>query len=278
MNSNANQLTRKIAQTKSNIENALSRSARSVSSAFQQAKNRTISNTQNLHSNISRSMNSSNSSSPSSLLYFILGLLMILMVVVLVIVVYYMMTECKEKKSLYDYVFDMSSPCIVPLSPDDLSKEKKSEFEFPKIEEVFHIANQDYTYDQAKCKCKAYGARLATKEDMIDAFNNGADWCTYGWSEGQQAFFPTQQSTWEELQYHPNRKNDCGRPGVNGGEFVNPEIKFGVNCYGMKTEGKIIREKSPSKQEFCAKKGNFQAGNILETDRISPFNHNRWNQ
>ena len=28
------------------------------------------------------------------------------------------------------------------------------------MKEVFHISNQDYTYNQAKCKCNAYGARL----------------------------------------------------------------------------------------------------------------------
>jgi hypothetical protein len=26
----------------------------------------------------------------------------------------------------------------------------------------------------------------------------------------------------------------CGVPGVNGGYFDNPEIRFGVNCYGTK--------------------------------------------
>ena len=26
----------------------------------------------------------------------------------------------------------------------------------------------------------------------------------------------------------------CGVPGVNGGYFDNPEMRFGVNCYGAK--------------------------------------------
>ena len=30
--------------------------------------------------------------------------------------------------------------------------------------------------------------------------------------------------------------NNCGRPGVNGGYFDNPNIKFGVNCYGQKPD------------------------------------------
>jgi len=32
----------------------------------------------------------------------------------------------------------------------------------------------------------------------------------------------------------PKKKNNCGRPGVNGGYIDNPYIKFGVNCYGKK--------------------------------------------
>ena len=32
----------------------------------------------------------------------------------------------------------------------------------------------------------------------------------------------------------PKTKNNCGRPGVNGGYIDNPYIKFGVNCYGKK--------------------------------------------
>jgi hypothetical protein len=46
--------------------------------------------------------------------------------------------------------------------------------------------------------------------------------------------FPTQKDTWKKLQGNPKHKNDCGRPGVNGGYIANPYVKFGVNCYGTK--------------------------------------------
>lgn len=101
-------------------------------------------------------------------------------------------------------------------------------------EEVFNVANNLYTYDDAKLVCKALGARLATYDDVEDAYNNGAEWCSYGWSEGQMAFFPTQKSTWENLQKDPSRRNACGRPGINGGFMANKNIRFGVNCYGVK--------------------------------------------
>jgi hypothetical protein len=100
--------------------------------------------------------------------------------------------------------------------------------------EVFNVSNNLYTYDDAQAICKAEGARLATYDEIEEAYEAGAEWCNYGWSEGQMAYFPTQKKTWEQLQKDPNTKHKCGRPGVNGGFINNPNIKFGVNCYGVK--------------------------------------------
>jgi hypothetical protein len=97
--------------------------------------------------------------------------------------------------------------------------------------EVFNIANNLYTYDDAQAVCSAYGAQIATYEQVEDAYNQGAEWCNYGWSDGQMALFPTQKDTWNKLQKTKNNKNDCGRPGINGGFIDNPYVKFGVNCF-----------------------------------------------
>ena len=32
----------------------------------------------------------------------------------------------------------------------------------------------------------------------------------------------------------PERQNDCGQVGINGGYFDDPNLRFGVNCYGVK--------------------------------------------
>ena len=101
-------------------------------------------------------------------------------------------------------------------------------------DEVFNISNNLYTYDDAQAICSAYGSKIATYEQIEDSYKDGAEWCNYGWSDNQMAFFPTQKSTWDKLQKTKNRKNDCGRPGINGGYKANPYIKFGVNCYGKK--------------------------------------------
>jgi hypothetical protein len=80
------------------------------------------------------------------------------------------------------------------------------------------------------------GAQLATYDQVKQAWDNGADWCNYGWVKGQAAVYPTQQSTFDELQggSSDDERLACGEPGVNGGFFDNPELRFGVNCYGDK--------------------------------------------
>jgi hypothetical protein len=105
----------------------------------------------------------------------------------------------------------------------------------PGKKEVFNIATDKYTYTDAEPLCKAFGAELATYDQVKDAWNNGADWCNYGWVKGQSAVYPTQQTTYNKLQAGPeDQRMACGVPGVNGGYFDNPELRFGVNCYGSK--------------------------------------------
>jgi hypothetical protein len=101
-------------------------------------------------------------------------------------------------------------------------------------EEVYNVGNNVYNYDEAQAVCKAYGARLATYDEIENAYNDGGEWCNYGWSEGQMAYFPTQKDTWDTLQRDPKLKHACGRPGINGGFIDNPNVKFGANCFGVK--------------------------------------------
>jgi hypothetical protein len=101
-------------------------------------------------------------------------------------------------------------------------------------DEVYNISNNLYTFEDANAVCKAMGSRLATYDEVEEAYNNGAEWSTYGWSEDQHAYFPTQKETWAKLQKVKGHEHDLGRPGVNGGYFSNPNVRFGVNCYGVK--------------------------------------------
>ena len=105
----------------------------------------------------------------------------------------------------------------------------------PGKKEVFNVSTDKYTYSDAEPLCKAFGAELATYDQVKDAWGKGADWCNYGWVKGQAAVYPTQQATYDKMQAGPeSQRMACGVPGVNGGYFDNPELRFGVNCYGAK--------------------------------------------
>jgi hypothetical protein len=119
-------------------------------------------------------------------------------------------------------------------------------------DEVFNVSSNDYTYYDAEPLCKALGAELATYDQLKNAWENGADWCNYGWTKGQVAIYPTQKSTWEKVQSGPEDERDaCGKPGVNGGYFDNPEMRFGVNCYGKKPD------QSSNDERVLMKKGSI---------------------
>ena len=100
--------------------------------------------------------------------------------------------------------------------------------------QVFNVSNNLYTYEEAQEVCKAFDSTLATYDQIENSYQNGGEWCNYGWSDGQMAYFPTQKATWSKLQQNPKSKNACGRPGINGGYIANPYVRFGANCYGAK--------------------------------------------
>ena len=100
--------------------------------------------------------------------------------------------------------------------------------------EVFNISNNVFSYEDAQAVCKVFDSRLATYDEIEEAYKDGGEWCNYGWSDNQSIYFPTQKSTWDKLQKTKLHKNDCGRPGVNGGYIENANARFGVNCYGVK--------------------------------------------
>ncbi len=105
----------------------------------------------------------------------------------------------------------------------------------PGKKEVFNVSSNRFKYGDAEPLCRALGAELATYDQVKAAFDSGADWCNYGWTKGQLALFPTQKGTYEKLQLGPEgQRMACGKPGLNGGYFDNPELRFGVNCYGNK--------------------------------------------
>jgi hypothetical protein len=184
--------------------------------------------------------------------------------------------------SVIDYLYGKSA-----------KKEKDKEEKIDEIDEVgnevFNISNNLYTYHDAKAICTSYGGRLATYNEMEEAYKKGAEWCSYGWSDRQMAFFPTQKSTWDKLQQTTNHKNDCGRPGINGGYMANPNIRFGVNCYGKKpkaNDADITRMNAkknavyPKSREdiLLDQKTQFWKDNADKLLKINGFNNDKWSE
>ena len=184
-----------------------------------------------------------------------------------------------------------SVPTAPPVAPQDENNDRETgmnrvvENILPPAKEIFNISKNNYTYYDAAPLCKALGAELATYEDVKDAWQKGADWCNYGWVKGQMAVYPTQKGTYEELQQGPEeQRGACGKPGLNGGFFDNPEMRFGVTCTGKRppqsshdatsiTSGSKV-PLTASGLEFEKRVQHFK----LESDNLGilPFNKEKW--
>ena len=150
--------------------------------------------------------------------------------------------------------------------------------------QVFNVSSNKYTYYDAEPLCKALGAELATYEQVKEAWSHGADWCNYGWVKGQLAVYPTSKETYAKTQSGPDAgKNVCGLEGVNGGYFDNPEMRFGVTCYGSKPKNNLQSDAhnakntptSPDALAYDNKVAEFKRE--ADTIGILPFNGNTWN-
>ena len=179
------------------------------------------------------------------------------------------------------------TPPVMPETPAQIQSQSIVESVLPLNgpPEVFNVSKNDFSYYDAEPLCKALGAELATYDQVKDAYGKGADWCNYGWTKGQVAVYPTQKATWDELQKGDDEdRQACGKPGINGGYFDNPDMKFGVNCYGPKPsqsghdeaqlmkEGRIPRTTDGLKLQQKVQEFEAHADEM----GILPFNKNKW--
>ena len=158
--------------------------------------------------------------------------------------------------------------------------------EIPIIEEVFNIPGNYYSYEDSKALCSAYGAKLANYQQVENSYNEGGEWCNYGWSEGQMALYPTQKRTFQQLQNIKGHEHDCGRPGINGGYIANPDVKFGVNCFGHKpiitSEERELMQNGKAfpqtiQDQALEKKVDYWKHHIDDI-LVSPFNRTTWSK
>lgn len=176
-----------------------------------------------------------------------------------------------------DIVLETDQNDSNPLMPSSVP-------EITRKPQVFHIPGNKYTFDDSKAICSAYGGRLATYKEMEDSYKDGADWCSFGWSDGQMAFYPTQTEKWTNLQAIEGHEHDCGRPGINGGYIDNPNVRFGVNCFGYKPKisqqemeqmgNTPLYPKTNKEIDFDKKVDHWRSK--LSEITVAPFNNANW--
>lgn len=205
-------------------------------------------------------------------------------------------------KNVEPYTKDGNAPSVFDALEQDLyktnndaekeqkeqeEKEEKKEAEEKTCDgkQVFNLGNNLYTYEEAQKACQAFDAPLATYEQIENSYHNGGEWCNYGWSEGQMAFFPTQKDTFDELQKNPRTKNVCGRPGINGGYIGNPYVRFGANCYGVKPEKPDGWKETSYVQDYVEEVGeNVQeeeedpSEKLRSQAQLNNFNNKKWSR
>ena len=152
--------------------------------------------------------------------------------------------------------------------------------------EVFNIAENIFSYDDAEPLCKAYGAELATFDQLDTAWKSGANWCNKGWiksdADKPMAYFPVNKQYWDMLVKTGNilEQAGCLGVGVNGG-IHNKSDMFGVNCYGVKPEAgpdDKIAGLPLSEAEFASQRkiADFKAR--VGKFNITSFNGTNWSQ
>ena len=196
-------------------------------------------------------------------------ILISLFIIVFVIVGYFMLSDSMFKSSYNVNDLNNSNKLVTSCVENCITSDGEKE--------VFNIRDNMFTFEEAKAVCKAHNSELATLDQMISAYKRGANWCSYGWSDGQLALYPTQTDFWNRLQNDPHKKNECGKPGVNGGYFENPNYRFGANCYGVKPKPKsneIEKERDYRMDPMQIKVDEYKEQ--INDIRISPFSNDDW--
>ena len=216
-----------------------------------------------------------------------------------IIMVYYIFISKNSNNKSYNTMNTLSNPLNTSILPTGNSNSKSNNasapinsgssvptsasptLSNPTLNQVFNIKENIYTLDDAPGVCGALGANVATINQLIDAHKVGADWCNVGWTKDGLAAYPIQYSTWQNLQDNvPGKRDICGVPGIN---LVrnDPNLLYGVNCYGIKPEPKgnekvkqvLLNDKQIA---INAKIAQFQKN--INAIGVAPFNSNSWTE
>ena len=181
-------------------------------------------------------------------------------------------TKLKNEKTKDD---DIKSNVDIN-KPKSTESDEKLKIPAKPMEEVFLVKNNIFLKNQGDKVCKAlFNSKLATKEQLNDTYNNGANWCNYGWIEKSEAYYPLQNDT--------DNATCLGKKGLNGG-VMDEDLNLGIHCYGVKPSenayyplDKLYNDSSMSDKDLVMLENyrkKLNAGGI----KITPFNNNAWSK
>lgn len=178
------------------------------------------------------------------------------------------------------------------LNKKDVSYDKvKSELEYIKksvgkkevdrepndLKEVFLVENNIFSKSEAPKVCRGlFNSDAATKEQLNESYNNGANWCNYGWTSDGDAYYPLQSDT--------NNSVCEGNRGLNGGTMADKNYKLGALCYGVKPEDnkfsnldKLHQESSFAEDDIKMLE-NYRKKLVNDGIKVAPFNDKTWSR
>ncbi len=149
----------------------------------------------------------------------------------------------------------------------------------PPSQEVFLVSNNLFSTGDAPKVCRGlFNSDIATKQQLEDGYNNGANWCNYGWTSDGNAYYPLQTDT--------NTLDCSGHKGLNGGKMPDgKDLKLGAICYGVKPEDKKYSELEKIYQDSSFSENDMKLledyRKKLKADggpRILAFNQKTWSR
>ena len=152
----------------------------------------------------------------------------------------------------------------------------KKNMDEPK-EEVFLVRNNLFSQAEAPKVCKGlFNSKAATEDQLLDGYNNGANWCNYGWTDDGQALYPLQEDT--------DITTCSGKKGLNGGKLEKDTYKLGTLCYGVKpeetkyTDLEKIYQDSAFAEDDIKMLENYRKKLAVGGIKIAAFNDKAWSQ
>lgn len=140
-------------------------------------------------------------------------------------------TNSKKVVQLDDRVyFDPVNKIFIEHNNSGLVIRKRDGTTDPKVydnNEVFQVKGYTHTKAEAAGVCSRFGAQVATEQQLKDAQEKGANWCSTGWlADSDTAMYPISKPV--------NNGYGCGGNSTGIKHYTPSDGKAAVNCYGTK--------------------------------------------